>query len=32
MITFIADGAVWLVETLVFILVSSFDFFLGWII
>ena len=31
MITFIMDGTVWIVETLVFVLVSSFEFFFGWI-
>jgi len=31
MIPFIVDGTVWIVETLVFLLVSSFGFFFGWL-
>lgn len=31
MITFVVDGTVWIVETLVFILVSSFEFVFGWL-
>lgn len=32
MITFIVDGTVWIVETLIFLLVSSYEFVFGWII
>lgn len=31
MIWFFIDGLVWMVETLIFLLVESYAFFLGWL-
>jgi hypothetical protein len=32
MISFIVDGTAWIVETLIFLLVSSFEYAFGWLI
>jgi len=32
MIGFIVDGTVWIVETLIFILVSSWEYVFGWLV
>ncbi len=32
MIGFIVDGTVWIVETLIFLLVSSWEYVFGWLL